>query len=222
MSKAKALIPSEINHAIKICNLLTHSEGKRCALVLSHAALRVSEIALLQTKTVLFPSGEIREEVHLPAAICKHLKSRTIWLTNKTTRAVIQEWIDFRIKRKWGTVLGAVEFQQLNPNSKFLFSNRSRPYAMTKKPRLMDDGTTKIYWASDALEHQMRNIYKKAGFYGSSSHTGRKSLVTNSIILHGRSLEQMARILGHSDAETTLHYVEISPKRLEEMYSVAL
>lgn len=169
MSKAKALTPNEINHVLTICNLLTHSEGKRCALVLSHAALRVSEIALLKTKTILFPSGEIREEIHLPAAICKHLKPRTIWLTNTTTRAVIQEWINFRINRKWGTLLDTGSYQRLNPDSKLLFSNRGRPYAMTQKPRLMDDGSTRIYWASDALEHQMRNIYKKAGFHGSSS-----------------------------------------------------
>lgn len=53
-------------------------------------------------------------------------------------------------------------------------------------------------------------------------HTGRKSLVTNSVIRHGRSLSQMARILGHSDPQTTLHYVDISENRLAHMYSDAL
>lgn len=68
----------------------------------------------------------------------------------------------------------------------------------------------------------MRNIYKKAGFHQSSSHTGRKSLVTNAVINKGRSLEQMATILGHGEVDTTLLYVDISAKRLEQMYECAL
>lgn len=144
MSKAKALSPPEINHVLKVCNLLTHAEGKRCAVVLSHAALRVTEIALLHTKSILFPSGEIREEVHLPAEICKHLKARTIWLTNKKSREIIQEWVDFRLKKRWGTVINSSDFQGLIPNSRLLYSNRGRPYALTAKPREMEDGSIKF------------------------------------------------------------------------------
>jgi len=198
---------------------MTHSEGKRCALVLSHAAMRVSEVARLQTKTVLYPSGAIREEIHLPAAICKGLKPRTIWLTNKLTRQIIQEWIDYRIKRRWGTMPNDDSYQTLNPDSKLLFNNRGRPYALTEKTRVLMDGTVKSYRASDALEHSIREIYKKSGLKDASSHSGRKSMVTNSIIRQGRTLDQMARILGHDDPQTTLDYVDISMDRLIEMFN---
>ncbi len=222
MSKAIALTSAQIKHVLKVCKLMQHSEGKRCALVLSHAALRVSEIARLQVKTILYPSGAIRDEIHLPAAICKGTKARTIWLSNKTSRAIIQQWIDYRIKRRWGLMLGDDKYQGLNPNSKFLFNNRGRGYAITEKKRELIDGSIKIYWASDALEHAIRGIYKKSGLHNASSHSGRKSLVTNSIIKRGRSLEQMAQILGHDDIQTTLDYVDISPTRLAAMYEAVL
>lgn len=222
MSKAKALSSSQIKHALAVCNLMTHKEGKRCALALSHAALRVSEIALLDTKTILLPSGRIREEIHLPASICKMLKPRTVWLTHPTSREIIQQWIGYRLTRKWGTVIGSQEYQGLNPSSRFLYNNRGRPYAMTEKLRRMHDGSLKVYRACDALEHLIRQIYKKAGLREASSHSGRKSLVTNAIVKQGRTLEQMANILGHSSPDMTLKYVDICPKRLSEMYEAAL
>ena len=65
MSKAIALSKNQIKTVLSGANLMTHSESKRCALALSHAAMRVSEIALLQTKTIVNPSGQIKEEIHL-------------------------------------------------------------------------------------------------------------------------------------------------------------
>lgn len=221
MSKAKALSKNQIKHVLSVAGLMTHSDSKRCALVLSHAAMRVSEIALLQTKTIITPSGHIKEEIYLPASICKALKPRTIWITNYITREIIQKWIDFRIKKQLGLNLKSNEYQGLIGESRFLFNNRSRPYAMTEKNRVMADGSIKSYRACDALESIIRTIYKKAGIHQASSHSGRKSLVTNAIINNGRSLDQMARILGHSDPETTLYYVDIDSKRLEKMYEEA-
>lgn len=102
MSRADALTPAEINRVLRTCVLMPHSEAKRCALVLSHAAMRVTEIALLRTEHVLFANGKIRDEIHLPANICKFLKPRTVWLSNRTSRAIIQEWVNHRLTKKMG------------------------------------------------------------------------------------------------------------------------
>ena len=222
MCKSRALTKSEIKHALSICKLMTHSEGKRCALVLSHSAIRVTEIALLQTKSILHPSGKIRKEIYLPASICKGLKPRTIWLTNKLFREIIQDWIDCRLSKNWGTVIDGVEYQGLIPNSRFLYSNRGRPYALTKKDRLMQDGSTKTYWASDALEHIIRQIYKKAGLYGASSHSGRRSFATNAIYSGRATIEQVSTILGHSDLQTTYGYIHFDENWLAEVYKLGL
>jgi integrase len=218
MSRADALTPAQIQRVLKTCKLMQHSQGKRCAVVLSHAALRVTEIALLKTEHILFANGKIREEIHLPANICKLLKSRTVWLTNKTSRAIIQEWIDYRIAKKWG-VSGRAEFQGLIPESRFLYTVRGAPYALQPKPRKLDSGEVREYWACDSLEQVMREIYKKCGLPLASSHSGRKSLCTNAV-LNGVPIETVARILGHSSPETTIDYVVIQPTRIKQMCSI--
>lgn len=218
MSRADALTPAQINRVLKTCQLMQHSEGKRCAVALSHAALRVTEIALLKTEHVLFANGKIREEIHLPANICKLLKPRTVWLTNKTSRAIIQEWIDHRLVKKWG-VSGRADYQGLLPASRFLYTVRGAPYSLQPKPRILDSGEVREYWACDSLEQAMREIYKKCGLHSASSHSGRKSLCTNAVI-SGVDIEVVARILGHASAETTIDYVVIQLERIKQMCEI--
>lgn len=218
MSSADALTPAQINRVLKTCLLMQHSEGKRCAVALSHAALRVTEIALLKSEHVLFANGKIKEEIHLPASICKLLKPRTVWLTNKTSREIIQQWIDHRLVKKWG-ISGRAEFQGLIPESRFLYTVRGAPYSLQPKPRKLDSGMVREYWACDSLEQAMREIYKKCGLPLASSHSGRKSLCTNAVV-NGVPIETVARILGHASPETTIDYVVIQAMRIEKMCSL--
>ncbi|MGR6778089.1 Phage integrase family protein [Moritella viscosa] len=103
MSKADSLTPKEINRVLNTCQLMPNAESKRCVLVLSHAAIRISEIAQIQVKTILYQqSGKIRDEIYLPSAICKNLRPRSAWLTNSKTKKIIQTWIDIRLSKKWG------------------------------------------------------------------------------------------------------------------------
>jgi len=81
------------------------------------------------------------------------------------------------------------------------------------------DGSIKTYQACDALESTIRKIYKKCGLHNASSHSGRKSLVTNSVI-NGVPLEQIARILGHFSVETTIKYVVIDQNRLNKILAI--
>lgn len=75
MSKAISLTKAQIKRTLRVCKLMPDSEVKRCALVLSHAAMRITEVARLKTRSVLYPSGEIKKEIHLPE---KYLKSGLI------------------------------------------------------------------------------------------------------------------------------------------------
>ncbi|SGZ01847.1 Integrase family protein [Moritella viscosa] len=197
---------------------MTQPESKRAVIALSHCAIRISEIGQLTVKTVLFPSGKIKDEIFLPASICKNLRPRTAWLSGKTKK-IIQEWIDHRKSKKWGVMPNSFEFQQLNPNSKLIFSCRGYSYSIQDKKRIMKDGTIKIYKACDSLELVVRAIYKKCGLSSASSHSGRRSLVTNAA-LSGVDLEYLSMILGHRSIETTIIYVEISKTRLKEMYKL--
>ena len=195
---------------------MAHSECKKCVLVLSHSAMRITEIGLLEVKTILFKNGKVRSEVHLPSKICKGLKPRTIWLSDKS-RLIIQSWIDYRIKKKWGLSLHSNEYQSLNPKSKLVYNSRGKSYELQPKYRQIESGV-KTYWACDSLEQAVRNIYKKCGLYNCSSHSGRKALCSNGV--RGVSLEQLARILGHREASTTLKYIVIDEQRIKAMLAL--
>lgn len=153
----------------------------------------------------------------LPAKICKALKPRSAWLTNPTTRQIIQEYIDFRLGKKLG--LGKTpEYIGLNPDSRFLYSNRGRPYSVQPKYRKLLNGEVKEYKSCDALEVMIRQTYQKCGLSNASSHSGRKSLATNSIIA-GVPIEAIATLLGHDSPETTVEYIVIDEKRVRQMYA---
>jgi len=214
MSKADTLKPAQINKVLRTCDLMSHSECKKCVLVLSHSAMRITEIGLLEVRTILFANGKVKSEIHLPSKICKGLKPRTIWLSDKS-RLIIQNWIDYRIKKKWGLMLHGDQYQSLNPKSKLIFNSRGKPYELQPKHRKLENGN-RTYWACDSLEQAVRNIYKKCGLHNCSSHSGRKALCSNGVV-RGVSLEQLARILGHREVSTTLKYIVIDEYRIKQM-----
>lgn len=217
MSKSDRLTRPEIKRVLNTCLVLQSSQCRRAAIVLSHAGMRVTEIGLLQTKSVLTKSGVIRHEVALPAKICKHLKHRSVWLSNPVTREIVEEWIGYRLKMKWGTGEPG-EYAGLNPESRFLYSNRGRPYSIQPKRAKLKSGEVKEYKSCDALQAFITTTYKKCGLFNASSHAGRKSLATNASI-KGVPIEDIAILLGHDSPQTTLEYIVIDEKRIREMYA---
>lgn len=217
MSKSDRLTRPEIKRVLNTCLVLQSSQCRRAAIVLSHAGMRVTEIGLLQTKSVITQSGMIRSEIALPAKICKNLKHRSAWLSNPKTRDILQEWIDYRLKMRWGTGDHG-EYMGLNPESRFLYSNRGRPYSLQPKYATLKSGEVREYQSCDALQAMITDTYKKCGLFNASSHAGRKSLATNAA-LKGVDIEDIAQILGHDSPQTTLEYIVIDERRIREMYA---
>jgi site-specific recombinase XerD len=57
------------------------------------AGMRVTEIAQIEVQDVLFPSGALRDEISLRAAITKGCRQRCIYLTRaKTIEALDRFW----------------------------------------------------------------------------------------------------------------------------------
>lgn len=66
----------------------------------------------------------------------------------------------------------------------------------------------------DAVKVYMREIYLRAGFIGASSHSGRRTYITNlarRINNYGGSLRDVQLMAGHADLRTTEGYVEANP-----------
>ncbi len=68
-------------------------------------------------------------------------------------------------------------------------------------------------YGANGVAHWFKRIYQDAGLTGASSHSGRRTLLTNlarCCAQAGASLRDVQRIAGHADLGTTERYVEPS------------
>jgi integrase/recombinase XerD len=68
-------------------------------------------------------------------------------------------------------------------------------------------------YGANGIAHWFKRIYQDAGLVGASSHSGRRTLLTNlarRCAQAGASLRDVQRIAGHADLGTTERYVEPS------------
>lgn len=76
----------------------------------------------------------------------------------------------------------------------------------------------------DGVQKQFRRIYQRAGFYGVSSHSGRRTFLTRVARMVGPETEcsifDVQNLAGHADIGTTACYVEMSDKRRKLVASV--
>ncbi|MBY7854343.1 site-specific integrase [Vibrio fluvialis] len=223
MSKAKAqaktLTAHQINKIFSRIQLMSNPHQKAAIIALSLSGLRVTELSRITVSDLITKSGDIRAEIALRASITKGCKPRQVWLSMRT-RALLQSYINHRVKNKQGTSLNS-EYHGLNPLSCFILSSKGVPYSLKAKYRTAYDGTVKTYYAADSVELLVRVIYQKCGLKGSSSHSGRRTLASK-LNAANVPLETIARTLGHREIQTTLLYVEIAPKQLEKAAELAL
>lgn len=217
-AKARSLSPNEINKVLKRCLLMSNPQLKRAALALSFSTLRVSELAQITIADVLTPTGEIKTELALRAALCKRRKPRVIWLSNQA-KTLLQEWFDYRKSKQWATTF-VTEYQGLNPKSKVLLNQSGRSYSMKQKNRVNQQGETVTYIACDSLELLIRNTFARCGLKGASSHSGRRSYGTNMNAL-GVELSAIQRALGHAEPSMSLEYIDVSGEQLSRAANLA-
>lgn len=220
-AQARTLLPKQITHSIRIAGIRQQPERNQLVLYLSHAAcLRITEIAQIRPCDILTKRGELRESFLLPAAFGKgKTKARRVWLTHPKLRVAINAYCRYRAEKQVGLGV-AGEYRGLAPKSPLIRSNRGGAYALVAKRRRMKDHTFKWYGACDGLERLVRTIYECAGMKGASSHSGRRSTATN-LNEAGVLIQEIQRLLGHSDHQQTLAYIDIRPERRVKMFSEA-
>lgn len=91
-SHAAALRPGQLRHVIRVASITGRQSIRDVMLLwLTHSTgIRVTELAMLKTRDLIHPSGQLREEVYLQAAITKRGRPRTIYLTHAKTIASIE------------------------------------------------------------------------------------------------------------------------------------
>ena len=65
-------------------------------------------------------------------------------------------------------------------------------------------------FTANTLTHIINGIYQKAGIYGASSHSGRRTGLTN-LADKGVSVRVLMALAGHSQIATTQRYIDLRP-----------
>lgn len=222
IKRAATLRPGQLRHVLRVTAATSRHPERDClAVLMTHCAgLRVTELARLEVRDVLWPTGRLRDEVQLRAETTKNCKARLVFLTNSALRAAAEAWIEHRLAKGWGTELRADQYRGLAPHTPLLLTHKGSGFELVRKRRTLPDGRQVDYWAADALEARFRDLYRAAGIK-TSSHSGRRTFAS-ALLRKGLSLEQTAILLGHVDEDVTAAYIEVDLRRLREMYENAL
>lgn len=146
------------------------------------AGLRAKEIANLKWSMVLDASGEVSDHIHLTDEASKGSSGRIIPI-NKTLRSVLVR-----------------HFEQDNEN----------PVYCTPDDFVIQTERS-THTSAQAIVNLFQKWYRELGFVGCSSHSGRRTFITNTakkISTVGGSLRDIQFLAGHSSLQTTQRYIE--------------
>lgn len=187
------------------------------------AGMRVTEAARLKNSDIMYSNGELKTTFTIPASYTKgkkgNKKARLAFILAKTHRLAMEEWLNEMVEGEaWYT--GNGEYRNLNKDKPVFPTRRGKTWKslqfQTKKYKDKDGNelTTEV---CSSLQNLISDIFKGAGLHGGSSHSGRRSLASWLDQLDV-DLEIIQGILGHSDPEMTLEYIDVNFDRIRTAF----
>ena len=223
ITRAKTLHQGQFNRLIKITQG-TSRYPERDVLVLMlghHCGMRITEISRLTVADVMHASGKLRSEISMREAITKGCRQRCAYLVSKHAIQAVETYLQYRIERGIGTVLGNEPFRGLLPHQPLIYSSRGDGMSQNTKRRVLETGERRDYKACDSLQAHVTKLYQRAGIKGGSSHSGRRTFASKVLSTTG-DMDTVAQLLGHSSIDCSQRYVDVDPVTLEDMFANAL
>ena len=187
MKQARCLNDKELKLLLLYINTRKHAARDRAIVACTYfGGMRIGECAALKIKDVLANDGSIKLEINLTAEQTKGKYSRTVVLADKL-RKEIQTYLQTRFDTK--QLIALTYSEHIN-----------KPLFKTQK----SNG-----FSANTLTYTMTMLYKAAGLNGCSSHSGRRSFLTN---LSAKSvpLKVLMELAGHRQAQTTMRYINVT------------
>lgn len=180
MKQAKTLNAQELRRVLDYIATRKHAARNRAMLLMTfYAGLRVSEVAALRYRDMLDADGNVRGEITLTPDQTKGNESRVVFLNE-------------RLRKELAAYIRVTRFST-HPRTKLFFSQQ-RPI----------DG-----FDANTLCQHFHYLYKRAGLAGCSSHSGRRSFITN-LATKGISVRVLASLAGHKSIATTQKYIDVN------------
>ena len=184
MKQAKVLDQDELKRLLKIVKFTRHQDRNRLIVLFSFlAGLRACEIAQLKASDVISEAGEVKDTIYLKSYQTKG---------NSDQQVIVSE-----VLRK--------EIGQFISKNQYLLNNREGCLLRSQK--------TCEGFSSQTIQNLFRFLYQEAHIENASSHSGRRTLLTNLCSL-GVSVRVIQEIARHSSMSTTQKYLDVSEDKL--------
>ncbi|MDO7552478.1 MAG: site-specific integrase [Burkholderiaceae bacterium] len=191
MAQARALGAAEMEQVLEHVNAGRHAHRNRCFILLTHlAGLRVGEVASLRWLDVMTADGQIKDEVRLLPEMTKGKHARTVFISTRL-RQELQQYADI--------------YRRAAPLDCPLFYSQKG----------MRSGFT-----ANSLTQTIAKLYRGAGLDGATSHSGRRTFLTN-LANKGTAIHLLRTLAGHRSISTTATYLYSSPTQLKAAVELA-
>lgn len=182
--QAKVLSKQQIESLYLSLSLTRDPERNRLIFLLSvKAGLRAKEIAGLTWGMVLDASGDLADQIALENLASKGTSGRVIPI-NKLLKQELQQQLE--------KILIKTKVQEIR-NQRVVQTQRGKETS------------------AQVIVNMFKGWYERAGLIGCSSHSGRRTFITNAakkISTVGGSLRDVQWLAGHSSLQTTQRYID--------------
>lgn len=191
MAQARALNAAEMEQVLTHVNASRHAHRNRCFILLTHlAGMRVGEVASLRWVDVLTADGHIKEEIRLLPEMTKGKHARTVFISTRL-REELQRYADIY--------------------------RRSAPLEC---PLFYSQKDARKGFTANSLTQTVAKLYRGAGLDGATSHSGRRTFLTN-LANKGTAIHLLRTLAGHRSISTTATYLYSSPTQLKAAVELA-
>ena len=151
------------------------------------AGLRAMEVANLELRDIFMPNGDLKRTITLRKAGTKGSKGGVAYLSHPELREALEAYI----------VLKRSSISTKYEN--VFISRKGTPFSPSSMSRLYS------------------HLYCRAGYYGCTGHSGRKSLA-RALNEQNVSVYNIQKILRHSNIQTTVrHYLSVDEETLANL-----
>ena len=184
MAQAKVLNEKELKRVQAVIAAKKHASRNKAMLLLTFwAGMRVGEVAALLIGDVLDANGKVRDQIRLTAAQTKGSNSRIVVLPQKL-QAELASYLADRFETQ--SLVGVA-------------------YAASDKVLFVTQKHTAF--SANSLAQHFSAIYAEAGLIGASSHSGRRSFITN-LANKGVGVRVLMQLASHKHLSTTQRYID--------------